>query len=75
MSVFIVLNVRGNLDIKVEKRGQPALSAAIDKYDGVSIILIPGKCDVKFVGDGRILLANITYQKDSDLSGLVQERR
>lgn len=69
LSVFIMLDADPNLDIKVQKKGNPTQSALIKDRGVASILIIPGNCDLRLTGEGRIIVANITYQREVPVVG------
>ncbi|KAL1985704.1 hypothetical protein VTN96DRAFT_7452 [Rasamsonia emersonii] len=69
LSVFIMLDADPNLDIRVQRKGNPTQSALIKDRGVASILIIPGNCDLRFTGEGRIIVANITYQREVPVVG------
>jgi hypothetical protein len=65
LSVFIIFGVRSRMSIQVEKRDDATESVLIDECNSGVVLIIQGRCDLRFSGGGEILLASMTYQKES----------
>jgi hypothetical protein len=52
------------MSIQVKKRNDATESVLIDECNSRVVLIIQGRCNLRFSGGGEILLASMTYQKE-----------